>query len=133
MAEEENSVRWATRDADKDFWYARVGPDAIVAARVGSAANDNMERIRKALVVTDSPKGFYHPQGQFEIMEEVLDVLAPRDGFPGRFLVDIPPSLRRRIVGRYRQLPGSADMIVQHGVCGERLFAPDKVHCHGRA
>ena len=29
-----------------------------------------MERIRKALVTTDSPKGFYHPQGQFEIIVE---------------------------------------------------------------
>ncbi len=69
MAAEEDYVRWAIRDPAKDFWYARVGNDAIVAVRVGSAAHGNMERIIRALVTRDEERQYF-PGGAFQVMEE---------------------------------------------------------------
>jgi hypothetical protein len=50
MRDEEDCVKWTLRALGTDFWYARIGRDAIVAARDGTRVHANMERIKKALV-----------------------------------------------------------------------------------
>ena len=50
MEEEKDCVKWALRNPGKDFWYARIGEDALVAALDGSRAHANMKRIKKDLI-----------------------------------------------------------------------------------